>query len=486
MNKFFASLFILLSMSFATKAQKIMLDGLMSDWAKITEKVTDSSDDCNMIDFKEMAVSNDADWLYIKLRVANPMLLAENNNIFLEIDVDNNATTGYRINGIGAEFGWNFGGRFGYYNKNKNASIIAHNDLNMSFLPSHEAMEFEIMLRRNAKPDGISELFVKDTIKILFWDKTTKGDLLPDKGKVFQYVFSNDSNDTFSRLDIGHDTKKSIRVMTWNVFVDGLTDTLRQSYFKRVLQAISPEIITFNEFWKSDTSQVLKILNEFLPLKHKKGWTAIKNTEGNITCSAFPVKNAWIIAEGHRMSAVLVSVHKYGFNEMLVINYHLRCCEADDERLREAFALDAFLADAQTPGGVIDLSPNTPFYLSGDMNLVGSYKPMDVLLGEGVNSARGNDWDGSALLQLVPSHTEHATATTWRDIRKPFSPSRLDYFLYSGYTLIPVKSFILATEEMPAETLTKYGLTSEDTKLASDHLPVVVDFVPKFIDASFK
>ena len=42
-----------------------------------------------------------------------------------------------------------------------------------------------------------------------------------------------------------------------------------------------------------------------------------------------------------------------------------------------------------------------------------------------------------------------------------------------------VKHFILDTGELSAETLAEYGLSAEDSILATDHLTLVVDIVTK-------
>jgi hypothetical protein len=67
-------------------------------------------------------------------------------------------------------------------------------------------------------------------------------------------------------------------------------------------------------------------------------------------------------------------------------------------------------------------------------------------------------------------------ANTWRDQSKTFSPSRLDYFFYNPLTIEPTKAFVIATEEIPVHKLSEFKLQKNDTYIASDHLPVVIDF----------
>jgi hypothetical protein len=158
-----------------------------------------------------------------------------------------------------------------------------------------------------------------------------------------------------------------------------------------------------------------------------------------------------------------------------VINAHFSCCEADDKRVLEARAISDFLLDAYYPGGSITINPSTPVYVSGDLNLVGSHLPIHVLTNSFLMNKLGERKEVE--LQMVSAfHTDLPLANTWRDQSKTFSPSRLDYFFYNPFTLTPLKSFVLATEEMPIHKLTELKLQKNDTEVGSDHLPVVVDF----------
>ncbi len=58
-----------------------------------------------------------------------------------------------------------------------------------------------------------------------------------------------------------------------------------------------------------------------------------------------------------------------------------------------------------------------------------------------------------------------------------FSPSRLDFIVYSDSTANLQRAFALDTSHLTRRVLTKVGLRAYDT-LASDHLPVVADIVP--------
>ncbi|NUM47058.1 MAG: hypothetical protein HUU38_20350, partial [Anaerolineales bacterium] len=51
------------------------------------------------------------------------------------------------------------------------------------------------------------------------------------------------------------------------------------------------------------------------------------------------------------------------------------------------------------------------------------------------------------------------------------------YILYTDSLLTPAQSFVFFTEILPPALLAQYGLEPGDSLLASDHFPVVVDFL---------
>ena len=108
--------------------------------------------------------------------------------------------------------------------------------------------------------------------------------------------------------------------------------------------------------------------------------------------------------------------------------------------------------------------------ICGDMNLVGSRPPLDIL--------RANlDADGSDLSIAEPFVLGDRSQYTWSDYKTTFTPGRLDYVLYSDSTAQVYQSFVLDTSRLNEETLARAGLNRTDTD-ASDHKPVVVDLIP--------
>ena len=144
-----------------------------------------------------------------------------------------------------------------------------------------------------------------------------------------------------------------------------------------------------------------------------------------------------------------------------------------------------FIRETKESISEIPLSENTPIIILGDCNLVGNAQQLKTLLtGDIQDTMRfgprfSPDWDYSSFADLVPYCTNIPFAFTWYDRYSSFSPGRLDFMIYTDTMLQPAKKFVLFTPAMPTDTLTAYSLNADDVLNASDHLPVVADFILK-------
>ena len=117
------------------------------------------------------------------------------------------------------------------------------------------------------------------------------------------------------------------------------------------------------------------------------------------------------------------------------------------------------------------------------MNLVGYRRQLDTLLEgritdeETFGASHRADWDESPLRDVMPYHTTGREAYTWRDDSSSFAPGRLDYIVYSDSVLDLGNHFILWTPDLTPDELRAAGLEAMDTLVASDHLPLVADFI---------
>ena len=467
----------LISDSLCSQSLPIFLDGRTEDWNVPVPTYIDTENDGNLYDFKYISVTNDEQFLYIRLKTTPFLKLTEDNQLSIFIDGDNNGSTGYQINGIGAELRFNFGTRDGtiYYT---GTTSISHSDIQFRSLPTVTDTVYEVAIGRQFIPPANGT----GTIRIFLIDNASNGDWMPNSGETFAYTFDESPTEPLVPTELNREDTTFLRIMDWNVLNDGLLVPSRQPSFSRLLQAISPDIICFNECFNSSATQVKNVIDQMLP---GTNWNAVKLDAGNVTVSKYPILQNWSVYPGHRITASLIDLPEWFSKDLMVINSHLKCCGGqtnDDKRQLEADATITFILDAKTPGGVIDLPTETPFVILGDLNLVGDRQQLITLLtGEIINtSVFGNggspDWDNTDLEDLLSRQSDKRTAYTWRDDGNSYPPGRLDYQIYSNSVINVEKDFVIQTEVMNATRLNQYGLQLLDTRTASDHFPKVSDF----------
>lgn len=162
---------------------------------------------------------------------------------------------------------------------------------------------------------------------------------------------------------------------------------------------------------------------------------------------------AWVTVDGVEVLFVPVDLQSAGYDG------------SPRDRLREL--------QARTLNGAItaalDGRPGSGLVVAGDLNLVGSARPLDVLrhrLG-----VRGNDLE-VARLERLRDRSLATWRSTWGD--DPFSPGRLDYVLYRGSVLEVDRAFVFDAADMSLVARDELEILESDTG-KSDHLPLVVD-----------
>ena len=213
-----------------------------------------------------------------------------------------------------------------------------------------------------------------------------------------------------------------------------------------------------------------------------RSWYASRNTElGIIIVSAFPLTAAHTGQDGPALAYSIDSggrdmlsnsvrfagaVAQTPLGAIALANIHLRCCGAygsreDQSRLIEAVAVNTAFRQLMRTGQA-DMG-----LIAGDYNLVGSRLPREII-------ASAADPDGSDLRVLDAHNLLHDSTITWRDARSGFSPSRLDYILYTHSSMLLKNAFLVDTEELSEAQLAASGVLREDSRF-SDHLPLVMD-----------
>ncbi len=467
---------------FSIAQNTIKIDGFFNDWISITNTYFDSESDSQSTELINFSVSNDNEYLFLRIKLGDEIDLTEPYvnpaELFIYIDADNNSSTGYATNNIGSEYGINFFGKFIFDDSNINfVDTLSLYNLDVIPLPTITSDEFEIAINRSLFSDTIA-ISIKELIG---------NDKMPDSGEVFTYVFDNSIPTTVQSTDFLKNEPTHLRLMTYNVLNNGLINNNRLDEHRRIFASVNADIITFQECGNTDYNDMLGFLNTssiYYPYIYPD------LNSGNLTISKFPSLQSWQVT--NKIDAELIDLPDSIYaTDILIINGHPPCCGNNQGRQEHFDALIQFIQDAKTVGGVIDLPINTPISFSGDMNLVGYSEQYYTIINGTISDTEtfGNagfpDWDNSPFKDQVSYFNEKNIAYTWDESNPStgvFPPGRLDFIFFTNSVMTCDKSFIISTEHMSPSLLSENNLLWNDTKIASDHFPVVADFVIEFSD----
>ena len=121
----------------------------------------DDSSDSGGIDLLEFSVCHDDEYLYVKVKLDTEIDLTEDffnpAELMINIDADNNSSTGYSTNNIGSEYGINFYNKFIFDDTDyPNVDTLSLYDLDVIPLPTYSSDEFEIAINRSSFSDIIA------------------------------------------------------------------------------------------------------------------------------------------------------------------------------------------------------------------------------------------------------------------------------------------------------------------------------------------
>ena len=482
-KKLYLSLFLLLSLK-AFSQSTIKIDGFFDDWNNNQDTYLDNTSDSQGIDLLSFSVCDDDDNLYIRIKLSDEIDLTEQfynaAKIYINIDADNNPTTGYFTNGIGSEYGINFFDKFIFDDTNyPTVDTLSLYDFDIIPLPTYSSDEFEIAINRS---------FFSDTILISIRE-TVGNDYMPDNGTIFTYIFNNCSSPSLNSTNFLKNDVNNLRLLTYNVLSNGLTSNNRIEKHRRIFNSVNADIITYQECGNTNYNDVISFLDTN-SIHYPYIYPDLNS--GNLTISKYPSIQSWQVH--NKIDAELIDLPDNIYStDILIINAHPPCCNNNAGRQENFDALINFIQDAKTIGGVIDLPINTPISFSGDMNLVGYseqyYTILNGTISDTITFGNGGypDWDNSPFKDQICYFNEKDIAYTW-DKWNPsigdYPPGRLDFVFFTNSVMSVDKSFIISTEHMSPFLLAQNNLLNNDTD-ASDHLPVIVDFVLPTITQSW-
>ena len=457
----------------------ITIDGLFDDWAEVDVSYSDSQGDGADADFADIKITYDNDFLFIYFNVHDGEYLMQDWNEFhLYIDADNDTTTGYFINGIGAELDWLFGDRSGSYYIMDGIIDIYQNDLTLRMAPTITNHEFEICISRNSNVLTMDGTQVLVEGKVILTDTGQNADQIPDENGGISFSIGEDyimppTPITFDKRD-----ETDIRLVTHNVWNSSLLDPNYEVYFQRIYQALDPDIVALQEMYEN-TNQLHSLFNDWFP---DEQWYVSSQFRDNIIISKYPVLEEDYFTSSERTMVALLNTDDELGSDLIIFNSHLACCDNDESRQYDA---DEFVSNwrdwRENDNGPFTLTEGTPFVYVGDFNLVG-YRQQLTTFTEGDIEDENTfgddynlDWDNTSIADLFSRHSHIRMGYTWRRDNSSFSPGKLDYVLYTDSVLDTSKHFVFNTLTMDSASLAEYGLEAMDSYNSSDHSPRVLD-----------
>ena len=461
----------------------ICIDGLFEDWGNVPLAYQDSDNDHLNADYSTLKITYDSEFLFIYLKFYENEFLMQNWNEFhLYIDADNNLNTGFNTLGIGAELIWCFGERSGFQYMNGQETEIYQNDLNLRIAPTVTSNEFEIAIDRESFPLNMNNTQQMIQGKIIcseFEAIQEIGDFIPNEIGGVQFTIHEDSVLDPQIISLERINESDLRIISYNTLNEGILDSERQNHYKRILQALKPDIIALQEH--GEWNEIHDVIQSWFP---QQEWYSSWTYRDLIILSRFPIiHDASLISSGRTMVALLDTESELGKN-LLIFNSHLSCCDNDEDRQEQVDEFSGVWRDwVKNESGPFELEFGTPFVHLGDFNYVGYSQQISTIInGDIINEDEYGDdflpdWDSTGIIDLFSRHTHKRMGYTWRNDGSSFNPGKLDYIFYSDASIDTGKHYILNTLTMNQDDLENNNLNINDTKMASDHLPLVFDIL---------
>lgn len=297
--------------------------------------------------------------------------------------------------------------------------------------------------------------------------------------------------------DFSKENATDIRVMSYNTLQQFIYNPAKDDAFRRILQAISPDIIIFQEFRSPTEYEIKTRLNNIL--SYGQPWQVF---EGQYDGMRTVLASRYSLSRTHQdtfptsstrgVTLGLVDLPDATYSrDLYIMGVHLKCCqdpEEEESRQQSCDAIAAWMGDARDAPGLghnyISLPQDTPMVVVGDFNIHywADVQQDDTLRTGDIqdNATYGvdvkGDWDNTDITDLKPAdpytgciNTFHSSGSTpyWR----------FDRFYYTDSVLTVVHGFILNTTKMNYTQLAAAGLEMYDTteSYSSDHLPLVMD-----------
>lgn len=490
-------------------ASEIVIDGGIDDWREAPILATDPlGDSVAEIDFGEVRAAPDGRFVHLLVDIGNITNIQrlEGRSLLL-LDADGNPSTGPGAHGLPGvdivielsppgltragrpdDHGSGIGLRSMTYQHNPDdpaSRRLIPYDAGFTFAPTYASRVVEMRLERGADLPATPPLFsaANFTGKLVYLDSTGE---VRDETATFAVTLppmrdraAALSRDLHDSDPLQRTTGTDLRVMSWNIERGALLSN--SDVFVRVLRALRPDVILLQELLAEQKAEEVKtLLDRELPntTDDEGGWYVLFGEGGgDLRCaiaSRFelqPIAALQLVPypdNPERTLRIAGAEALLGDRRVLLTSLHMRCCGhagSIEDQTREVEAA----AVREAIHGLLHDNRPTAVILGGDFNLVGSLRPLLMLVDD-------VDLDGTDLAVADPMQLDGRSNGTWSDRDQPFVPGRLDFITYSDATLKLLRGFVLDTTDLSPAVLAKHNLQRGDTEAASDHFPVVVDF----------
>lgn len=456
------------------------------------------------------AVRHDAEAVYLRLRLERDVSLqALEGTLLLLLDADADSVTGWAehaMRGVDAvlEFSPPLGasgmnGGVGLRTRSRAGdatSLVSPYDAGVVVAPTRAARDFELRIRR----DGAVRFGSRMSVAVVALDGGggVAAALAPFTASLADPAQRPTPPGAGAADPLARAPGTDLRMVSWNV---GRQDLFtRPEGFGAVLRPLAPDLLVFDEVAGGHTvEEVEALLNRILPGGlpwravygvsggSQRGVIAVRgaaprlvapfdapipypdSTRGIIPADASADLQGWLrnrLESNVPATGALVEVRG---RTLLVVTVDLESgggLGAPKDRLRiiEANAIrDATGRAARGVGCEVEIHG---LLVAGDVNLVGSRTPLDVLMQPDIH--------GSPLESAQPLRLDGTSAATWEDSAQPFTPSRLDYVLHHPEFTTVAGGFVFRAADLSPEWRHRHGL-QEDASRVTDHLPLVTD-----------
>ncbi len=325
----------------------------------------------------------------------------------------------------------------------------------LEVLPTFAADEYELTIDLGAVGLGVG-----DEIAITMGDGAPGEDAAP-------FTLTHPAA-TFSEGDPARAPGAELRIASLNTLQTGTFDFFQADAIARLIDAVDPDIVCFQEEYNSNTTSVRSFIEQADPRDDGAAWNVVKNNDCVV---ASPYALITIPANSTKYAAAIVDAPG---GAVAVFTNHPKCCghfgsSEDNQRIDEMADLIAVIDDlrAGTLGGALQPHADAPVVLVGDWNLVGSRTPLTM-----VEDPAGPDLREVAMAPLAGN-----SVATWRGGSTgpgSFLPGRLDLLTVQRADVRVHKAFTLDTALLAPSTLAGLGLQADDSD-GSDHLLLVAD-----------